>query len=70
MFIRRVRTASGATAVQIAEYVGGRQRIVKHIGSAHTQAELGVLMTRARALLEPSGQEVGCSTLASSRPFW
>ena len=28
-FIRRVRTASGATAVQIAEYVGGRQRIVQ-----------------------------------------
>jgi hypothetical protein len=57
VFIRRVRTASGATAVQIAEYVGGRQRIVKHVGSAHTDAELGVLMARARALLEPSGQE-------------
>ena len=42
-FIRRVRTASGATAVQIAEYAGGRQRIVKHVGSAHTEAELGVL---------------------------
>ena len=28
-FVRRVRTASGATAVQIAEYAGGRQRIVE-----------------------------------------
>lgn len=55
-FIRRVRTGSGATAVQIAEYVGGRQRIVKHVGSAHTGAELGVLLARARALLEPPGQ--------------
>ncbi|QCO98728.1 hypothetical protein FCN77_14715 [Arthrobacter sp. 24S4-2] len=37
-FIRRVRTASGATEVQIAEYVRGRQRIVEHVGSAHTEA--------------------------------
>ncbi len=57
-FIRRVRTASGATAVQIAEYAGGRQRIVKHVGSAHTEAELGVLLEQARALLEDPSQEV------------
>ena len=50
-FIRRVRTASGATAVQIAEYAGGRQRIVKHLGSAHTEAELGLLLEQARGLL-------------------
>ena len=57
-FIRRVRTKSGATAVQIAEYVAGRQRIVKHVGSAHTEAELGVLMARARELLEDPEQGV------------
>lgn len=57
-FIRRVRTASGATAVQIAEYAAGRQRIVKHVGSAHTEAELGVLMEQARALLEDPAQGV------------
>ncbi len=55
-FIRRVRTGSGATAVQIAEYAGGRQRIVTHVGSAHTPAELGVLLERARALLADPGQ--------------
>jgi hypothetical protein len=57
-FIRRVRTKSGATAVQIAEYAAGRQRIVKHVGSAHTEAELGVLMARARELLEDPEQGV------------
>ncbi|CNF55911.1 transposase IS4 family protein [Mycobacterium tuberculosis] len=57
-FIRRVRTASGATAVQIAEYAAGRQRIVKHVGSAHTEAELGVLLEQARGLLEDPGQGV------------
>ena len=57
-FIRKVPTASGATAVQIAEYTAGRQRIVKHVGSAHTEAELGVLMERARALLQDPAQGV------------
>ena len=58
VFIRQVRTASGATAVQIAEYVRGRQRIVEHVGSAHTEAELGVLLERARELLEDPAQGV------------
>ncbi len=57
-FIRRVRTASGATAVQIGEYAGGRQRIVRHVGSAHTDAELGVLLARARELLQDPAQGV------------
>ncbi len=55
-FIRRVCTASGATAVQIAEYAGGRQRIIQHVGSAHTEAELGVLLERARGPLIDPGQ--------------
>src|SRR5690625_3983388 len=81
-WIRRVRAASGATAVQIAEdvdgrrrsgarvgaggsdrgrrpvaeYVDGRRRIVAHVGSAHTDAELGLLVERARELLEDPGQ--------------
>ena len=55
-FVRRVRTASGATAVQIAEYWRGRQRIVKHLGSAHTEAELGMLLEQARGLLIDSAQ--------------
>ncbi|WP_132471265.1 IS1634 family transposase [Rhodococcus sp. SMB37] len=52
-FIRKVRTKSGATAVQVARYIGGRQEIIKHIGSAHTEAELGMLLERARAWLDP-----------------
>jgi hypothetical protein len=57
-FIRRVRSASGATGVQIAEYVRGRQRIVEHLGSAHTEAELSVLLQRARGVLENPAQGV------------
>jgi hypothetical protein len=51
-----VRTASGATAVQIAEYDGGRRRIVAHVGSAHTGAELGILLDRAREMLADPAQ--------------
>ena len=51
-----MRTASGATAVQIAESVGGKRRIVAHLGSAHSQAELGLLLERAQRLLEDPGQ--------------
>lgn len=67
-WIRRVRTASGATAVQIAESVGGRRRIVAHVGSAHTEAELGVLVERARELMGNPGQgelELGVEPVAA-----
>ncbi|MGH8938152.1 MAG: IS1634 family transposase, partial [Actinomycetes bacterium] len=57
-YIRRVRTASGATAVQIAEYADGRERVVEHVGSSHTVAELGVLLERARELLVDPAQEM------------
>jgi hypothetical protein len=51
-----VRTASGATAVQIAESVGGRRRIVRHVGSARDEAELGLLVEEARRLLADDAQ--------------
>ena len=44
--------------MQVAEYVDGRQRIVTHVGSAHTEAELGVLLQRARELLADPAQGV------------
>jgi hypothetical protein len=43
--------------VQIAEYVDGRRRIVAHVGSAHTEAELGLLLEQARGMLTDAGQD-------------
>lgn len=57
-WVRTVRTASGSTAVQIAESVGGRRRIVRHVGSARDEAELGLLLGRARDLLADDAQGV------------
>jgi Transposase DDE domain len=56
VWIRRVRTASGATAVQIAESVDGRRRIVRHLGSARDDAELGLLVEQACRLLADDAQ--------------
>ena len=39
-FIRKVKTPSGATAVQIAYKIGGRIVKIIHIGSAHNKEEL------------------------------
>lgn len=55
--MRRVKTASGATAVQIAERIGGRDRVLEHLGSAHTDEELAALVALGRARLHP-GQGV------------
>jgi hypothetical protein len=44
--------------VQIAEYVDGRRRIVAHVGSAHSEAELGLLLEQARGMLDDPGQGV------------
>jgi hypothetical protein len=57
-WVRRVRTASGATAVQIAESVEGRRRIVRHVGSARDEADLGLLMEQAQRLLADDAQGV------------
>src|SRR4030042_3495884 len=47
-FIRKVKTAKGATAVQIAFKEHGRIVRIEHIGSAHTEAELESLVALAR----------------------
>jgi hypothetical protein len=57
VFVRKVRTASGAVAVQVMRKAGGRDELVEHVGSAHTDAELGVLLERARRIAA-EGQQV------------
>ena len=43
-FLRKVPTASGATAVQIVSKLGGKRRILEHVGSAHTAQEPAALL--------------------------
>ncbi len=50
--IRKVTTASGATAVQIIRYQQGKRIVVRHIGSSHTDEELTVLYREAETIRE------------------
>lgn len=56
VWVRRVRTASGATAVQIVESVQGRRRIVRHVGSAHDEVTLAMLLEEADGLIVDDAQ--------------
>jgi len=50
-FIRKVQTASGATAVQIITKSGRERVALEHIGSAHTDEDLSRLITLAKERL-------------------
>jgi hypothetical protein len=55
-FVRKVRTASGAVAVQVVTRRGRVVEQIEHMGSAHTDAELALLLASAKELISP-GQE-------------
>ena len=50
-FIRKVKTASGATAVQIVRKEYGHIVSLSHIGSTHDEQQLTLLMSLARQRL-------------------
>jgi len=50
-FIRKVKTTSGATAVQIAQKEHGRVVRIDHIGSAHSKEDLDTLLALAKKRL-------------------
>lgn len=66
-FIRKVKTASGATAVQIAYKAEGRIVKIIHIGSAHTEEELNILLALARQRLLGNQLELLAETKPSLR---
>ena len=55
-FIRKIKTASGATAVQIAYKFYGKIIKIDHIGSAHTEKDLQALLEVAKFRLIGSQQ--------------
>ena len=57
-YVRKVKTSSGATAVQIVEKRSGVRRIVEHLGSAHDELELALLLQVARDRLAAGQDEL------------
>jgi hypothetical protein len=62
-FVRKVRTGSGAVAVQIVTRRGRAVEQVEHLGSARTDAELALLLSAARDRLSPGQGELGLGDL-------
>ncbi len=50
--IRKTKTASGATAVQVVSYFERKMTLSKHIGSGHTEEEIEALLKIARAWIK------------------
>src|ERR1700729_4386512 len=50
--IRKIRTTSGATAVQIVRYVKRKCVVVQHVGSARTDQKLKILVQEAELARE------------------
>lgn len=63
--MRRVRTASGAVAVQLVVKDRGEVVDIEHVGSAHTDAELALLLASARERLAPGQQTLELGDLAA-----
>jgi transposase len=55
--IRTVKTASGATAIQVVQYRGHHAQIIKHIGSAKTPDEVAALHQRAHGFITTHTQQ-------------
>ncbi len=64
--MRKVRTASGAVAVQVVRKDRGRVVILAHVGSAHTDAELGILLDEARQIV--TGEQEALDIEVPARP--
>jgi len=58
-FIKKTRTGSGATAVQVVTKRGREVVGLKHIGSAHSEAQLGLLVAKAREVIEEGMGDLG-----------
>ncbi|MEU7632471.1 hypothetical protein AB0C34_21160 [Nocardia sp. NPDC049220] len=75
-YIRKVRTASGATAVQIAAKQRRRNKVLEHLGSAHTDGDLAAPLEASREKLHAGQQQLdlgigtgarGASVITGSR---
>jgi transposase len=66
--IRKVRTASGAIAVQVIRYHQGKRIVVRHIGSSHTDEELTVLCREAEMIREQLSMQLSLFPIAEKQP--
>lgn len=59
VFVRKVKTKSGATAVQIVTKTGRQVTGIEHIGSAHTDTDLALLIDIAKQRIRERARDAG-----------
>ena len=65
-YVRTVKTASGATAVQVVWSSRRGSREIEHLGSAHDEAELELLKAAARQRVAAGQLELGLALVSWS----
>lgn len=66
--IRKTKTASGSTAIQVARYANRKLIIAKHIGSGRTEDELNILKHMATEWIEQKIKQRSLFTFAGKHP--
>ena len=56
--IRKVRTKSGSTAIQVVQYQGHRAKIAKHIGSCKENFEYELLLKKAQEWIDDQTSQI------------
>lgn len=67
--IRKVRTGSGAIAVQLVRYVKRKCIIIRHIGSANTDDKLEILIQEARVIREQLCDQPSLFSVIQQKPI-
>lgn len=67
-YVRTVKTASGATAVQVVWSWRRGSRSIEHIGSAHDETELAVLKAAAAQRLAAGQTELDLGLSGAADP--
>lgn len=57
MKIRKVKTASNSTAIQVIDYTDRKRRILKHIGSGKTEEEISTLESQGLIWIQETQQQ-------------
>jgi hypothetical protein len=71
--IRKTKTASGATAVQVVSYLERKMTLSKHIGSGRTNEEIDALLKIAGAWVKKQPSNRACLIKLRNNtalPFW
>jgi hypothetical protein len=67
--VRTIKTASGATAVQVVEYFNNKRNIVFHVGSAFSEGDLTSLKEAASRWIDKNDPQPSLFPLPKKKKY-